>query len=241
MEYTVQGGDTIAKITQLMGSDWKTLKNLNPQAIGQAKANGNWFFREGAVISNEKKSNFAAILKTKQEEQQINEPQKTMESAEESSATTASKQSRHTVQAGETVWGLATRTYHVSPEAILQANNITDPTKLQIGQVLTIPESPRAKEVEENVVASWYGRYHHGRPMANGKPFDMFAATIAHKSIPLGTKVLLENPETGEKATATVTDRGPYVEGREVDLSYRLAQRLSLLEQGVGNLIMTVL
>ncbi len=91
------------------------------------------------------------------------------------------------------------------------------------------------------MVASWYGRYHHGQTMANGEPFDMYAPTIAHKDIPLGTKVLLENPDTGQKATATVTDRGPYVQGRDVDLSYKLAQRLSLDKQGVGNLTMQVL
>ncbi|MBP7518512.1 MAG: septal ring lytic transglycosylase RlpA family lipoprotein, partial [Desulfobulbus sp.] len=62
-----------------------------------------------------------------------------------------------------------------------------------------------------------------------------------HRDMPLGTRVELENPETGEKARATVTDRGPYVEGRDVDLSYRLARKLSLSRQGVANLKMRVL
>ncbi len=146
----------------------------------------------------------------------------------------------HTLKAGETVWDLATKTYHVNPEDILKANNINDPSTLQIGKTLSIPQAPEKSE-KESVVASWYGRYHHGLTMANGEPFDMFAPTIAHKDIPLGTKVLLENPETGQKVTATVTDRGPYVQGRDVDLSYKLAQRLSLDKQGVGNLTMQVL
>ena len=90
-------------------------------------------------------------------------------------------------------------------------------------------------------MASWYGEYHHGLPMANGQPFDMFSPTIAHKEIPLGTRVRLENPETGQQVTATVTDRGPYVAGRDVDLSYQLAKQLSLEHQGVGRLIMEVL
>lgn len=91
------------------------------------------------------------------------------------------------------------------------------------------------------VVASWYGEEHHGKPMANGEAFDMNAATIAHKDIPLGTRVELENPLTGVRVRAVVADRGPYVEGRDVDLSYGLAQRLSLVEKGVGPLVMHVL
>jgi rare lipoprotein A len=77
--------------------------------------------------------------------------------------------------------------------------------------------------------------------MANGEPYDMYADTIAHKDIPLGTMVELENPRTGEKARAVVADRGPYVEGRDVDLSYELARKLSLVRQGVGNLRMRFL
>jgi rare lipoprotein A len=76
--------------------------------------------------------------------------------------------------------------------------------------------------------------------MANGEIFDMNAATIAHKEIPLGTRVELENPSTGERAKAVVADRGPYVAGRDVDLSYGLAKKLSLVEKGVGPLVMHV-
>jgi rare lipoprotein A len=146
----------------------------------------------------------------------------------------------HKVKAGDTVWALAVKVYHVDPKEIVRLNNISDPRKLQIGQVLRIPGKMQSSG-KEAVVASWYGREHHGRPMANGVPYDMYAPTIAHKELPLGTRVLLENPATGEKATATVTDRGPYISGRDVDLSYHLAQRLSLERQGVGSLTMEIL
>ena len=69
----------------------------------------------------------------------------------------------------------------------------------------------------------------------------MYGNTIAHKEIPLGTRVELQNTETGEKVRAVVTDRGPYVEGRDVDLSYGLAKKLSLVNQGVGKLVMRIL
>jgi rare lipoprotein A len=129
----------------------------------------------------------------------------------------------------------------MDPQAILRLNNITNPKNLQIGQQLRIPAGDRGSDPATEVVASWYGQYHHGRIMANGEPYDMHGHTIAHRDMPLGTRVELENPETGEKAHATVTDRGPYVEGRDVDLSYRLARKLSLARQGVGNLKMRVL
>jgi rare lipoprotein A len=239
MEYTVQRGDTIAHVTKSMGSDWRTLKELNPQAVGRSSLNGNWFLREGATITDRPKADFGATLK--QVKQQKLE-QRNPAPAEPSTVTAQAKNSgerTHTLKAGETVWSLATKVYHVNPDDLLKLNNITDPRSLQIGRTLRIPDGqPKGKE---EVVASWYGQYHHGRTMANGQPFDMFGPTIAHKDIPLGTKVLLENPETGEKAMATVTDRGPYVKGRDVDLSYQLAQRLSLEKQGVGNLIMQVL
>lgn len=244
MEYKVQRGDTIAQVTKTMGSDWQTIKNLNPKAVGRSKANGNWFVREGAVLSDQPQSNFATILKAA-ENSQTSKSQVAASSAVNTNATattnaTTTNERVHTIKAGDTVWGLATKTYHVNPQEILKANNISDPKSLQVGQTLTIPQAPE-KTGKETVVASWYGSYHQGLPMANGQLFDMNAPTIAHKDIPLGTKVLLENPETGETATATVTDRGPYVQGRDVDLSYKLAQRLSLDKQGVGNLTMQVL
>ncbi len=238
MDYKVQRGDTIAHVTKIMGSDWQTLKDLNPKAVGRSSANGNWFVREGAVLSNQPKSDFSTMLKSAENRQ--TEKNETPVADTGQKKTSAAQEHTHTLKAGETVWGLATKVYHVNPEEILKLNNISDPRSLQIGRTLKIPKLPE-KSVQENVVASWYGQYHQGLPMANGEPFNMYAPTIAHKDIPLGTKVLLENPETGEKVTATVTDRGPYVKGRDVDLSYKLAQRLSLDKQGIGNITIKVL
>ncbi|HBG21376.1 MAG TPA: hypothetical protein DDY32_19455 [Desulfobulbaceae bacterium] len=241
MEYTVQRGDTIAHVTKVMGSDWRTLKEQNPQAVGRSRANGNWFVREGATLSDQPNSEFAATLKKAEQQAAIEKPEKLDKPGAATGKTenNNSGELTHTLKAGETVWELATKKYHVNPEDILKLNNITDPRSLQIGRTLRIPQTPSTETKE--VVASWYGQYHHGRPMANGEPFNMYGPTIAHKEIPLGTKVLLENPETGEQATATVTDRGPYIKGRDVDLSYQLAQKLSLEKQGVGNLLLSVL
>ncbi len=88
------------------------------------------------------------------------------------------------------------------------------------------------------VVASWYGSQHHGRLMANGRPFDMYADTVAHKSLPLGTPLTLTNPQTGSSVKVQVTDRGPYIPGRNIDLSYSAAQKLGVVKSGVAKLWM---
>jgi rare lipoprotein A len=145
----------------------------------------------------------------------------------------------YTIKPGDTLWELAVRRFHVNVEDLIRDNGIEDPRKLQPGQKILV-RRPRYGGVKE-VVASWYGRRYHGRPMANGEPFNMYAPTIAHRTLPLGTKVELENPETGVKVVATVADRGPFIKGRDVDLSYGLAVRLSMVEKGVGKLRMRVL
>ncbi|MDY0390211.1 MAG: septal ring lytic transglycosylase RlpA family protein [Desulfobulbus oligotrophicus] len=149
----------------------------------------------------------------------------------------------HIVQPGETVWKLAKKRYHVDPAVILQYNALTSPEKLQVGSKIRIPveQSQITDSKGQEVVASWYGSCHHGRLMANGHPFNMHNATVAHRTLPMGTQVELENPKTGERAQAVVTDRGPYHRGRDIDLSYGLAKQLSLIRRGVGNLQMRVL
>ncbi len=238
MEYRVRRGNSIAQNNTMMDNNWHTLKKNTPQAMGRSNANNNRVVKEGTVLTNQPKSAFADALKSA--EGQVSSKKLTNGAAKAQAGPTAANERTHTLKAGETVWGLATKIYHVNPDEILKLNNITNPRTLQIGQTLRIPE-PRKQVGKEEVVASWYGQSHHGRTMANGEPFDMNAPTIAHKNIPFGTRVLLENPQTGQKVTATVTDRGPYIQGRDVDLSYKLAKSLSLDKQGVGNLTMQVL
>jgi len=144
----------------------------------------------------------------------------------------------YTVKPGDTLWKLGVRKFAVDPDRLARENSIDDPRRLQPGQRLRVPV--RAASAQQPVVASWYGQEHHGKPMANGEPFNMYAATIAHKELPLGTRVELSNPETGQKVQAVVTDRGPFIQGRDVDLSYGLARRLNMVEKGVGRLLMRV-
>lgn len=227
--YTVQKGDTIALVTRRLGSDWQTLRAQNPDAIGRSKVNGNWFVREGANVAVDKGS-FAAALDEAAEKTNIPQQTTTMQ---------PDKLTEYTVQPGDTVWGLAVKQFHVNPQDLIRDNNITNPELLEIGQKLEIrqlgPQPP------SEVVASWYGEDYHGRAMANGDIYDMYANTIAHKDLPLGTRVELKNPRTGQTASAVITDRGPFIEGRDIDLSYGLASQLSLVENGVDTLEMEIL
>jgi len=91
-------------------------------------------------------------------------------------------------------------------------------------------EDPDYNEVG---LASWYGAAHHGRPTANGETFDQWAISGAHKTLPLPSVVEVTNLETGEKLRVRLNDRGPFVDGRIIDLSRAAAERLGFDRQGV--------
>lgn len=82
-------------------------------------------------------------------------------------------------------------------------------------------------------LASWYGERFHGRATASGAPFDMYAYTAAHKTLPFGTKVRVRHTETRKSVVVTITDRGPFTEGRVIDLSYAAAKDLGMIEAGI--------
>jgi rare lipoprotein A len=80
--------------------------------------------------------------------------------------------------------------------------------------------------------ASWYGEFHEGKLMANQQPFRMDEATVAHRSLPLGTLIEVRNLRNGRTIDAEVTDRGPYVRGRMLDVSKGVAEELDMLDGG---------
>lgn len=229
MEYIIHKGDTIDKVKRMMGVNWETLKKTNPHAIGQAKVSGNWFLKEGVTVTVEK--NFETILQSAQA------PVKNV--AANLNENRPSGFVEYEVKPGDSIWHLAVEKFHVKITDIIKENNISNPSLIHPGQILRIPR--RDKIIEQQVTASWYGQSYHGKVMANGNVYNMYANTIAHKELPFGTRVELENPETGMKETAIVTDRGPYVKGRDIDISFGLAQKLSLIEKGVGQLNMRIL
>ncbi len=82
-------------------------------------------------------------------------------------------------------------------------------------------------------IASWYGSYFEGRPTASGEPYDMYGLTAAHLTLPLGSWVRVTNLRNGRKIYVRINDRGPVVEGRIIDLSYRAAEILQFKDQGL--------
>src|SRR5262249_40165933 len=82
--------------------------------------------------------------------------------------------------------------------------------------------------------ASWYGAKFHGRKCSDGSKFDMNGLTAAHRSLAFGTKLLVMNRKTGDSCVVQVTDRGPFVDGRVIDLSRGAAQQLNMLSSGVA-------
>ncbi len=92
-----------------------------------------------------------------------------------------------------------------------------------------------------SIVASWYGPDFQGRPTASGAPFDMYARTCAHKEYPFGTKLRVTNIANGKSVECIVNDRGPFVKGRDIDLSYAAAKDIDLIGPGTAPVAVEVL
>ena len=83
-------------------------------------------------------------------------------------------------------------------------------------------------------VASWYGKYFHGRLTASGEIYDMYQPTAAHLTAPLGTYALVTNLENGQSVRVRINDRGPYKRPRILDLSYEAARQIDMVRPGLG-------
>ncbi len=94
-------------------------------------------------------------------------------------------------------------------------------------------EPPRPSDTVRGM-ASWYGKDFHGKPTASGEIYDMHGLTAAHRELPLGTVVDVTHLDNGRKVRVPINDRGPFVRGRILDLSYGAAQKLDMVNQGVA-------
>lgn len=83
-------------------------------------------------------------------------------------------------------------------------------------------------------VSSWYGEDFDGLPTATGETYDMYAATAANPTLPLGSIIRVVNPKNHRSEVVRINDRGPYVEGRELDVSYAVARDLGFEERGTA-------
>ena len=94
---------------------------------------------------------------------------------------------------------------------------------------------------KSNAVASYYADKFHGRKTANGEIFDMYALTAAHKSLPFNTMVKVTNLDNGKSVVVRINDRGPFVAGREIDVSKAAASKLGMLSEGVARVSLQIL
>lgn len=100
---------------------------------------------------------------------------------------------------------------------------------------------PMTSEHRQRGIASWYGPSFHGNPTASGEPYDMWALTAAHRTLPFGTKVFVQRTDTGKTVTVRINDRGPFIRGRVIDLSYGAARELTMIGEGTADVILTIL
>ena len=91
-----------------------------------------------------------------------------------------------------------------------------------------------ARAFEQTGNASWYGKKFHGRKTSNGETYNMYAKTAAHKTLPMNTVLLVRNLDNGRETVVRVNDRGPFVRGRIIDLSYKAANDVDMVKSGVA-------
>lgn len=108
----------------------------------------------------------------------------------------------------------------------------TNMPALTSGPESTTPKTSRLLTPQEGL-ASWYGQSHHGKKTANGEVFNMNALTAAHRSLPFGTMVRVTHLATNRTVTVRINDRGPYTDGRIIDLSARSARDLGIAHLGI--------
>jgi rare lipoprotein A len=100
---------------------------------------------------------------------------------------------------------------------------------------------PSSYGFQQKGIASWYGSDFHGRKTSNGETYNMYNLTAAHKTLPMNTVLLVKNLDNNREIVVRVNDRGPFVRGRVVDLSYGAARKIDMVGSGTARVIITAL
>ena len=103
------------------------------------------------------------------------------------------------------------------------------------------PKDTAKKGKTEKGLASWYGEPYHGRRTASGEIYDMHEMTAAHRTLDFGTVVKVERRDTGADVKVRVNDRGPFIRGRIIDLSFAAAKKIDLDIDGIAPVKVTVI
>jgi rare lipoprotein A len=91
------------------------------------------------------------------------------------------------------------------------------------------------------MIASWYGKKFQGRLTSSGERFDLNKLTAASRTLPLGSRIMLTAPSTGRSVVVKINDRGPWLKGRDLDLSEAAAQKLGIHEKGIAKVLVALL
>ena len=128
----------------------------------------------------------------------------------------------------------------LSPSANPTAvSEVSIPTQTQAMNAIashrqTGPDSELKPLAAWDCISSWYGEDFDGLPTATGETYDMYAATAANPTLPLGSIVRVVNPKNHRSEVVRINDRGPYVEGRELDVSWAVAHNLGFDQRGTA-------
>jgi rare lipoprotein A len=129
-----------------------------------------------------------------------------------------------------------TKQWHEIPDAVpekVSRSKYGNPDSYEVmGETYYVKDV--ASDFEQHGIASWYGTKFHGRRTSSGEEYDMYAMTAAHKTMPIPAYVEVTNIDNGRKAIVRVNDRGPFHEGRIIDLSYAAATKLGVAQTGTA-------
>jgi rare lipoprotein A len=135
----------------------------------------------------------------------------------------------------------------VNPTPSGKVSDPFEPTSLQHDTLLQsrshnlTPTDQRKPLAVWECTTSWYGEAFDGQTTANGETYDMHATTAAHPTLPLGSIVRVVNPRNHRSQVVRINDRGPYIEGRELDVSYEVARRLGFDQRGLARVRLELL
>ncbi|MGD0404730.1 MAG: septal ring lytic transglycosylase RlpA family protein [Candidatus Acidiferrales bacterium] len=138
--------------------------------------------------------------------------------------------------------GLLAFTPSVNPTAIGKSSNPLQDTAAQNNSTHKANVNAQMKPLAVwECTTSWYGQDFDGLTTANGETYDMYGETAAHPTLPLGSIVRVVNPRNHRSQIVRINDRGPYVEGRELDVSYEVARRLGFDQTGLAKVRLELL
>jgi hypothetical protein len=121
-----------------------------------------------------------------------------------------------------------------NPITVGKATDPFDSTFIQNKSSDFVSSSPHKPLAIWECTTGWYGEPFDGQETADGEVYDMYGITAAHPTLPLGSIVRIVNPRNNRSQVVRINDRGPYVEGRELDVSYEVARRLGFDERGLA-------